>query len=47
VVRATAADDPENSRDALPRGQLDLAFSYNAETDEYVEAVPVVDCNGW
>jgi DNA-binding transcriptional LysR family regulator len=42
-VVLVAADDPENSRDALRRGELDLAFSYNSETDEYVEAVPVVE----
>ena len=38
-----AADEPEPSRDALLRGDLDLAFSYNSETDEYVEAMPVVE----
>src|SRR5215471_6190513 len=38
-----AVDDPESSRDALRRGELDLAFSYNSETDEYVEAIGVVE----
>ena len=42
-VVLVAADDPENSRDALRRGELDLAFSYTTETDEYAEAIPVVD----
>jgi len=42
-VVLVAADDPDTSRDALRRGRLDLAFSYNSETDEYVEAVPVLD----
>ena len=41
-VVLVAADEPENARDAL-RGDLDLAFSYNSETDEYVEAIPVVE----
>jgi len=38
-----AADDPESSRAALRRGDLDLAFSYDLESDEYVDAVPVLD----
>jgi DNA-binding transcriptional LysR family regulator len=38
-----AADDTDNSRAALIRGDLDLAFSYNVETDEYVEAVAVLE----
>ena len=38
-----AADDPEDSRDALRRGELDLAFSLNSETDEHIEAIAVVD----
>jgi DNA-binding transcriptional LysR family regulator len=38
-----AADHPEDSRDALRRGHLDLAFSFDTETDEYIEAVPVID----
>jgi DNA-binding transcriptional LysR family regulator len=42
-VVLVAADDPESSRDALRRGELDLAFSYNSETDEYVEAIGVVE----
>lgn len=37
------ADDPDDSRDKLRRGDLDLAFSFNTETDEHVEAVRVVD----
>jgi DNA-binding transcriptional LysR family regulator len=37
------AENPEDSRDALRRGDLDLAFSFNTETDEYVEAVSVID----
>jgi DNA-binding transcriptional LysR family regulator len=42
-VVLVAADEPEDSRDALRRGELDLAFSYNSETDEYIEAIRVVD----
>src|SRR6202050_146065 len=41
-----AADDPDTSRAAMLRGELDLAFSYNLETDEYVEDVAVRD-DGW
>jgi len=41
-VVLVAADDPEDSRDALRRGELDLAFSYDSETDEYVDAIPIV-----
>ena len=42
-VVLVAADELEYSRDALLRGDLDLAFSYNSETDEYVEAIAVVE----
>jgi DNA-binding transcriptional LysR family regulator len=42
-VVLSAADDPDTSRDALRRGHLDLAFSYNAETDEHVQAIAVLD----
>src|SRR5580693_7184880 len=42
-VVLVAADDPDTSRTALRRGDLDLAFSYDTETDEYVEAVPVLE----
>src|ERR1700745_1373570 len=38
-----AADDTDSSRAALRRGDLDLAFSYNPETDEYVEPIAVLD----
>jgi DNA-binding transcriptional LysR family regulator len=38
-----AADEPEAARDVLRRGNLDLAFSFNAQTDDHVEAVPVID----
>ncbi len=41
-VVLVAADDAETSRAALHRGDLDLAFSYNPETDEYVEAIAVM-----
>ena len=41
-----AADDTDSSRAALRRGDLDLAFSYNPETDEYVEAIAVL-ANPW
>ena len=42
-VVLVAADDQEGSRAALRRGELDLAFSYNAETDDHVEAIAVLD----
>ena len=42
-VVLVAADDPEDSRDALRRGELDVAFSFNTETDEHIEAIPVID----
>jgi DNA-binding transcriptional LysR family regulator len=42
-VVLVAADDPEDSGDALRRGELDLAFSYNSEPDEYIEAIGIVD----
>jgi DNA-binding transcriptional LysR family regulator len=38
-----AADDPDSSEAALRRGELDLAFSYYAQSDEYVEAIAVLD----
>jgi DNA-binding transcriptional LysR family regulator len=41
-VVLVAADDPDTSRTALRRGELDLAFSYDEETDEYVQAIAVV-----
>ncbi len=37
------ADDPDTSRAKLRRGELDLTFSYNTETDEYVEAIALLD----
>src|SRR5271170_1123324 len=42
-VVLVAADDPDSSRAALRRGDLDLAFSYNLGADEYVEAVAVLE----
>ena len=41
-VVLSETDDSDGGLDALRRGDLDLAFSYNAETDEYIEAVPVL-----
>jgi DNA-binding transcriptional LysR family regulator len=38
-----AADDADTSRAALHRGDLDLAFSYDRQTDEYVEAIAVME----
>jgi DNA-binding transcriptional LysR family regulator len=35
--------DSADYRDALRRGDLDLAFSHDPEPDEFVEAVPVMD----
>src|ERR1700678_756154 len=37
------AEDSEDSRNAVRRGELDLTFSFDTETDEYIEAVTVVD----
>jgi len=37
------ADNPAGWRDALRRGDLDLAFSHNPKPDEFVEAVPVTE----
>jgi DNA-binding transcriptional LysR family regulator len=42
-VVLVAADDQEGSRAAVRRGELDLAFSYNTETDDHVEAIAVLD----
>src|SRR6516165_1221636 len=42
-VVLTTADDPDSSRAALRRGDLDLAFSYDPEADEYVEAIKVLE----
>jgi DNA-binding transcriptional LysR family regulator len=42
-VVLSETDDSEGVRDSLRRGDLDLAFSYNTETDEYVEAIPVLE----
>jgi DNA-binding transcriptional LysR family regulator len=42
-VVLSETDDATGCRDALRRGQLDLAFSYNPDADEYVEAVPVLE----
>src|SRR5579864_2965332 len=41
-VVLVAADDWDTSRAELRRGELDLAFSYNLDSDEYVEAVSVL-----
>jgi DNA-binding transcriptional LysR family regulator len=37
-----AADDLDASRAALRRGELDLAFTYDTETDEYVEVIALM-----
>jgi len=42
-VVLSAVEDPAASRDALRRGDLDLAFSFSDETDEYTEAIPVIE----
>ncbi len=42
-VVLSETDDSEGVRDSLRRGDLDLAFSYNTETDEYIEAIPVLE----
>jgi len=42
-VVLSETDDATGCRDALRRGELDLAFSYNPEPDEFVEAVPVLE----
>src|ERR1700759_4505938 len=40
-VVLVAADDPEDSRDALRRGELDMALSYNSENDEDIQAIRI------
>ena len=42
-VVLSETDDAKGARDALRRGDLDLAFSYNPEPDEFVETVPVLE----
>src|SRR6266568_4312922 len=42
-VVLSETEDSEGCRDALRRGDLDLAFSYNPEPDEHVEAIPVLE----
>jgi DNA-binding transcriptional LysR family regulator len=42
-VVLVAADEQEVSRAALRRGDLDLAFSYDLETDEHVEAIALLE----
>ena len=43
VVLSDYTDDAHGGRDALRRGDLDLALFYNPEPDEYVEAIPVLE----
>ncbi len=38
-----AADESDTSRAALRRGELDLAFSYDPESDEHVAAIAVME----
>jgi DNA-binding transcriptional LysR family regulator len=42
-VVLSEVDDSAGYRDALRRGDLDLAFSHNPEPDEFVETVPLLD----
>jgi DNA-binding transcriptional LysR family regulator len=42
-VVLSETDDATGCRDALRRGELDLAFSYDPKPDEFVEAVPVLE----
>jgi len=42
-VVLTAVEDPVAARDALRRGDLDIAFSFGHETDEYTEVIPVIE----
>src|SRR5579862_1140255 len=42
-VVLSEVDDSASYRDALRRGDLDLALSHNPEPDEFVETVPVLD----
>ncbi len=42
-VVLSETDDAKGARDALRRGDLELAFSYNPEPDEFVETVPVLE----
>jgi DNA-binding transcriptional LysR family regulator len=42
-VVLSETDDSEGLRKALRRGDLDLAFSYSTESDEYIETIPVLE----
>src|SRR5579864_316229 len=43
LSEADESDDAVGWRDALRKGDLDLAFSHDREPDEFVEAVPLFD----
>ena len=43
LIEADDIDDTAGSQDALRKGDLDLAIFHNAEPDEFVEAVPLLD----
>jgi DNA-binding transcriptional LysR family regulator len=43
LSEADESDEAEGCRDALRKGDLDLAFSHNPEPDEFVEAVPLLE----
>jgi DNA-binding transcriptional LysR family regulator len=42
-VVLSPADDPQTCRDALRRGDLDIAFTFSHETDESTETIPVIE----
>jgi DNA-binding transcriptional LysR family regulator len=46
LIETDETDDPTGGREALRKGDLDLAFSDDPEPDEFVEAVPLLE-NPW
>jgi DNA-binding transcriptional LysR family regulator len=43
LIEADDIDDTAGSRDALRKGDLDLAFSRSPEPDEFVEVIPLLE----
>ena len=43
LIEADESDDAAGARDALRKGDLDLAFSRSPEPDEFVEVIPLLE----
>src|SRR5262249_61540967 len=43
LIEADESDDTVGCRDALRKGDLDLAFSRSPEPDEFVEVIPLLE----